>query len=230
MSSLFAASSADVPFPILSALVATPFLGALLMLVLPNNRPEYFKQVAFLVSGAAGMTARVMVEFDKHTADEFQFVDPPNGSPVSASRGHWVSTASRSGWWCSRPPCSRSPSLRSRPSTRRRRTMPGCSCWRQGSGVFLALDLFAFMFFEIVLVPMYFLIGQWGHGAWPMPRPVLRVHDVRVGVHARRHPRHGVPHCSRDRQRRVVRPRLPRRGTALATTTARWTSRWLLRA
>ena len=32
-------------------------------------------------------------------------------------------------------------------------------------GVFLALDLFAFfVFFEIVLVPMYFLIGQWGHG------------------------------------------------------------------
>jgi NADH-quinone oxidoreductase subunit M len=32
-------------------------------------------------------------------------------------------------------------------------------------GVFLALDLFAFfVFFEIVLVPMYFLIGGWGHG------------------------------------------------------------------
>jgi NADH-quinone oxidoreductase subunit M len=32
-------------------------------------------------------------------------------------------------------------------------------------GVFLALDLFLFfVFFEIVLVPMYFLIGQWGYG------------------------------------------------------------------
>ncbi len=32
-------------------------------------------------------------------------------------------------------------------------------------GVFLALDLFLFfVFFEIVLVPMYFLIGGWGHG------------------------------------------------------------------
>ncbi len=31
--------------------------------------------------------------------------------------------------------------------------------------MFLALDLFLFfVFFEIVLVPMYFLIGQWGHG------------------------------------------------------------------
>src|SRR4029079_7982756 len=32
-------------------------------------------------------------------------------------------------------------------------------------GVFLALDLFLFfVFFEIVLVPMYFLIGEGGHG------------------------------------------------------------------
>jgi NADH-quinone oxidoreductase subunit M len=32
-------------------------------------------------------------------------------------------------------------------------------------GVFIALDLFVFFVcFEIVLVPMYFLIGRWGHG------------------------------------------------------------------
>ena len=32
-------------------------------------------------------------------------------------------------------------------------------------GTFLALDLFLFfIFFEIVLVPMYFIIGGWGHG------------------------------------------------------------------
>ena len=32
-------------------------------------------------------------------------------------------------------------------------------------GVFMALDLFLFfVFFEIVLVPMYFLIAKWGHG------------------------------------------------------------------
>ena len=134
MSSLFAASSADVPFPILSALVVTLFLGALLMLVLPNGRPEYFKQVAFLVSGAvAGMTAWVMVEFDKHTADEFQFVDSAEwiaGLGISWTLGLdgislWLVVLTAA--------CSRSPSLRSRPSTRRRRTTRGCSCWRRGS-------------------------------------------------------------------------------------------------
>ena len=36
---------------------------------------------------------------------------------------------------------------------------------RAASASFLALDLFLFfVFFEIVLVPMYFLIGGWGHG------------------------------------------------------------------
>ena len=76
MSTLFAASSAPVDFPILSALVVTPLIGALLLLLLPNNREEYFKQVAFLVSGAvAGMTAWVMGECDKASADEFQFVE-----------------------------------------------------------------------------------------------------------------------------------------------------------
>ncbi len=33
-------------------------------------------------------------------------------------------------------------------------------------GAFLALDLFLFyVFWEVMLVPMYFMIGIWGHGA-----------------------------------------------------------------
>src|SRR5262249_58870938 len=37
--------------------------------------------------------------------------------------------------------------------------MAGCM------GVFLALDLLPFfLFFEITLVPLYMLIGKWGHG------------------------------------------------------------------
>ncbi len=32
-------------------------------------------------------------------------------------------------------------------------------------GVFCALDLFLFfLFFELTIVPLYFLIGRWGHG------------------------------------------------------------------
>ena len=38
-----------------------------------------------------------------------------------------------------------------------------CGCWRGSSGVFLAVDLFLFYFFwELMLVPMYFLIAHLG--------------------------------------------------------------------
>ena len=39
-----------------------------------------------------------------------------------------------------------------------------CGPWPARAGVFLALDLFLFYFFwELMLVPMYFLIALWGH-------------------------------------------------------------------
>ena len=168
MSSLFAASSADVPFPILSALVVTPFLGALLMLVLPNGRPEYFKQVAFLVSGAvAGMTAWVMVEFDKHTADEFQFVDSAEG--IAGLGISWTLGLDGISLWLVVLTAALFPLAIL--AIEAEHTPKAYYAWllvlEAGvMGVFLALDLFAFfVFFEIVLVPMYFLIGQWGHGA-----------------------------------------------------------------
>ena len=42
MTSLLAAEAgtAAVSFPVLTAMVLTPFLGAIFLLVLPNNRPE----------------------------------------------------------------------------------------------------------------------------------------------------------------------------------------------
>ena len=55
-------------------------------------------------------------------------------------------------------------------------------------GVFLALDLFLFfVIFEIVLVPMYFLIGGLGLRRPGLRRhEVLPLHDARLGLHARR--------------------------------------------
>ena len=38
-------------------------------------------------------------------------------------------------------------------------------------GIFLALDLVLFfVFFEFSLIPMYFLIGEWGSQTGSMPR------------------------------------------------------------
>ncbi len=61
-------------------------------------------------------------------------------------------------------------------------------------GVFLALDLFLFyVFWEIVLVPMYLIIGIWGG-----PNRIYATHQVRalhagrLAAHAGRHPGHGL--------------------------------------
>ena len=58
------------------------------------------------------------------------------------------------------------PSWPSTPSTRPKPYFAWLLVLETGClGVFVALDLFMFfVFFEIVLVPMYFLIAGWGHG------------------------------------------------------------------
>ena len=68
-------------------------------------------------------------------------------------------------------------------------------------GVFLALDLFLFyIFWEIVLVPMYLIIGIWG-GAEPHLRDdqVRPVHAGRLAADAGRDPGHRVQLPGGDR-------------------------------
>ena len=57
-------------------------------------------------------------------------------------------------------------------------------------GVFVSLDLFLFfLFWEVMLIPMYFLIGIWGHEPPHLRRAEIRaVHDVRLDPDAGRHP------------------------------------------
>ena len=74
------------------------------------------------------------------------------------------------------------------PTTTRSPSWPGSLLLEAGClGVFLALDLFVFfVMFEIVLVPMYFLISGWAYANPPDAGDVvLLVHDVRLGLHAR---------------------------------------------
>ena len=75
------------------------------------------------------------------------------------------STGSRSSWSCCRPCCSRWSSSPGSTSPSRGPTPPGCSCSRRRCmGSFLSLDLIVFFFFfELTLVPAYFIIAGWGH-------------------------------------------------------------------
>lgn len=166
MPMLFAASS--VSFPVLTALVVTPALGALLLLLLPANRPEYAKQVAFLISTTtAALTAWVLIEFDTASAAAFQFVD--SAAWMESLGISWTLGIDGISLWLVVLTGALFP-LAILAIDAEHSPKPyyawllvleaGCM------GVFLALDLFAFfVFFEIVLIPMYFLIGQWGHGA-----------------------------------------------------------------
>ena len=167
MPAILAASSAPVSFPVLTTLVVVPVLGALTLLLLPNNRAEYFKQVAFLFASlTAGMTAWVMVDFDKSSAADMQFVD--SWTWIESLGISWTLGLDGISLWLVVLTAALFPLAII--AIDAEHTPKAYYAWllvlEAGClGVFLALDLFAFfVFFEIVLVPMYFLIGQWGHG------------------------------------------------------------------
>ncbi|MEY2966574.1 MAG: NADH-quinone oxidoreductase subunit, partial [Actinomycetota bacterium] len=80
MSTVLAAASAPVPFPILTMLVVVPVVGAAVVALMSNRRPEWVKLVAALVSVATGaMSLWLLAEFDGHSG-AFQFV----------SRHEWI--------------------------------------------------------------------------------------------------------------------------------------------
>ncbi|QGG93812.1 NADH-quinone oxidoreductase subunit M [Actinomarinicola tropica] len=158
--------AAAQPFPLLTALVVLPAFGALLVAVLPRRRPESIRMTALLTTMATGAVAvYVLAAFD--TADAgFQFV----------SRQSWISDFGIS-WALGVDGISLFlvvltavifpiALLASSPGHDPKPYYAWILLLEAGSmGVFLALDLFMFfVFFEIVLVPMYFLIGSWGHG------------------------------------------------------------------
>jgi len=158
--------AAAQPFPLLSALVVVPIVGAVLVALMPRARAESARQLAVLTSVAVGAIAvYVLAAFD--TADSgFQFV----------SRHPWIDELGIQ-WLLGVDGISLFlvvltgvifpiAMLASSPERDAKAYYAWLLVLEAGSmGVFLALDLFAFfVFFEIVLVPMYFLIGGWGHG------------------------------------------------------------------
>ena len=163
----FIAVTSAPSFPVLSALVITPVIGALLLLFLPNNRPDHFKQVAFLFSAATGaMSIWVLTAFQTTSTAQFQFKD--HQTWIESLGISWSLGVDGISLWLVVltgiifPLTIIGVNAEHGPKAYYAWLLvleAGCM------GVFLALDLFAFFtFFEIVLVPMYFLIGKWGHG------------------------------------------------------------------
>ncbi|MEY2457271.1 MAG: NADH-quinone oxidoreductase subunit, partial [Acidimicrobiaceae bacterium] len=151
--------------PLLTGLVIVPFLGALIVALLPRRRPEMVRMVAVLSSTLAlALSIAVLVQFKTSNAD-FQLVDQHSWIPsLGISWKLGVDGISLfllvlTGILFPIAMLGADPHHDYKPYFAWLLVLEaGCF------GVFASLDLFLFfVMFEIVLVPMYFLIGGWGY-------------------------------------------------------------------
>jgi NADH-quinone oxidoreductase subunit M len=162
---MLAAGGAAGAFPILSALIFVPIVGAFGVLLTKRSRPEFAKLIALLSSVAtAAMSIWLLASFE--TGDDgFQFV----------SQHTWIEQWGI-GWRLGVDGISLFMVVLTGllfpiviagidPHHDEKPYLAWMLMLQAGvMGSFLSLDLFLFfIFFEIVLVPMYFLIGGWGY-------------------------------------------------------------------
>ncbi len=162
---MLAAEGVSLGFPILTAIVLLPIIGAVLVALTPKSRPEYSKLVALLVSvGTAALTIWLLASFD--TSDSgFQFgskhvwIEPWGISWNLGVDGISLFLVVLTGVLFPLAIIGIDPHHDEKPY------LAWLLMLQTGvMGSFLSLDLFVFfIFFEIVLVPMYFLIGGWGY-------------------------------------------------------------------
>jgi NADH-quinone oxidoreductase subunit M len=152
-------------FPILTALILLPILGAVLITIVSNKYLELVKVIAMVFSvGIGGMSIWLLASF-KSADSGFQYV----------SQHDWVTSWGIS-WHLGVDGVSLFlvvltgilfplVILGVDPHHDHKRYLAWLLLLEAGvMGSFLSLDLFLFfVFFEIVLVPMYFLIGGWGY-------------------------------------------------------------------
>ncbi len=162
-------SNAANDFPILFLLIVLPVAGALIITLLSKRRPEFIKLVAGISSVATGaMSIWLLDAFDTHD-DGYQFV----------SKHPWIEQWGIS-WHLGVdgislflivltgvlfPLAILGIDPHNEDSAQDKPYFAWLLLLEAGvMGSFLSLDLFLFfVFFEIVLVPMYFLIGGWGY-------------------------------------------------------------------
>ncbi|MEY3681048.1 MAG: NADH-quinone oxidoreductase subunit M [Ilumatobacteraceae bacterium] len=164
--SLLASGSGEVlSFPILTALVLVPLIGSIATLLTTARRPEITKFVAIFTSVVTGgMSLWLLASFETGDAG-FQFV----------SKHQWIDSWGI-GWHLGVDGISLF--LVVLTGVLFPLAIVGCDPHHDEKpylawilmleagvmGSFLSLDLVLFfLFFEIVLVPMYFLIGRWGY-------------------------------------------------------------------
>ncbi len=161
------ASGVDSDFPLLTSLIAVPLVGAMLVAMLPKGRPELAKVLGLAVSFiTAGLCANLLWTFK---VGEASFQQVENVAWIKDLGISWHLGVDGLSLFLVVLTGLLFPIAILGPDERH--NVRGYVAWllllEAGvMGVFMSIDLFLFfVMFEVVLVPMYFLIGQWGHGA-----------------------------------------------------------------
>ena len=165
---LAAESSADVGFPALTSLVVIPALGALALALVPAARVEAHRLIALLATVITGaISVWVLLVFDKSDGG-FQLRSDDPTVWVESLGIRWDLAVDGISLFLVVLTGILFPLaiLGVMPEHSPKNYYAWIVALEAGvMGVFLTLDLFFFfVFFEVVLVPMYFLIGRWGHG------------------------------------------------------------------
>ena len=164
--------AADVGFPLLPVLVVLPVIGAALVALAPSVRPDSAKLIAVVTSVmTAALGVYMLWQFQTPPAEtastgNFQFESEQTW--IESLGISWLAGIDGISLWLVVLTVLLFPLaiLAVDPEHSPKPYFAWLLVLETGClGVFVALDLFMFfVFFEIVLVPMYFLIAQWGHG------------------------------------------------------------------
>jgi NADH-quinone oxidoreductase subunit M len=159
--------AADVGFPLLPVLVVLPAIGALAVAVVPSVRAESARAIAiFTTIAVAALGVYMLWQFDTAAAADFQFASDQTW--IKSLGISWLAGVDGISLWLIVLTVLLFPLaiIGVLPEHSPKPYYAWMLILETGClGVFVALDLFMFfVFFEIVLVPMYFLIARWGHG------------------------------------------------------------------
>lgn len=161
-----ASHESGVGFPLLTAMILLPGVGAVITLLMPDRRPELTRVVGYVASAATlGLAVYLLIQFDTGHSG-YQFVS--SHSWMQALGIRWLLGVDGISLFMVALTTLLIPiGMLASANLEKPKAFTFWMLVLEMSviGVFLALDTIVFfVFFELVLVPMYFLIAGWGHG------------------------------------------------------------------
>ncbi len=161
----FAATSTEVSFPVIPVLVLLPVVGAFVVALVPNSRIGLHKLMATVFTGITGALSVWVLTAFKSNGD-YQFMSEKTW--IESLGIQWLAGIDGISLFLVVLTGLLFPFviISINPQHDHKAYYIWVQILQTGCmGVFVSLDLFMFfVFFEIVLIPMYFLIGKWGHG------------------------------------------------------------------